>query len=533
VAGRLIIGGPELPKPTTNDLGEAIGLFSFFQLEKDHCTFETDLFGYGQLFSSAHRHCSIVANRAHLQKILRDAMGLATDVDATVLSTLMFSDHAFCSQQNASSTLLLNGCRQVRIDERIRLVNGELVWSAKSGFSRLLDGTPREYESLVDEGVKEIIENVRIAVEHPSFRQVLVHLSGGRDSRMVFGATIHVPHWRERVGLVSHDVPKTQDLSIACGLAGLFGGKFFDGPLEPPTPVSVDHILRLWRSYFFGMYHRMGGSGWSHKGRLLDTITLAGGHGEVMRVFWSPILRKYLLSNPSDSEFAAQFVKENGLWSVYSSEHEGLALDSICETLSQLPGESTAERLDTHYLYFRNRAHFGLRGYSNYQEHMTWFPLMSPHLLKAAASLSYSDRASGRLVRDTMKRLHPALSLAAYDAEPRDGSDWQYSTTSHPMRLALEGDTSDWRSAQARLRKAKAVARLGLELPAEWNRRGWLDSVEQAALMGLEDARGRSSICRDLLPMALADRVRVQFRSGSRAALETASRIMAIHDVAC
>ena len=548
IEGQFIFGNSELPAESPN-INCEVGQFTYFDISPDGVRADSDLFGHGHLFASQHRDCAIISNRLHLQTLLIGALGYALDLHRESALSLLFSNDLFFSQQNISRDMLAMGVVLVGIDKRASLKNGVLDYQRKEVLYHCM--SPGSYEQLVNEGVKDIVENVKIVLDKSTFKTVIVELSGGKDSRLVFGAATHHPDWQGRVKLQTRDVPGSEDLPIACGIANLFGAHFYGGSTIRQEPFSAEQSLNLWRSYFHGLYHRVAATSWTNAGRNTEAITLGGGNGETLRTFWHSNLRKHTLPGDTEATLAARLAMNVGLWDVFSRDNEAVIAKYIQDSLEQLPGADVRSKLEAHYLFFRNRSHFGLRGFSFYHEMPTWFPLMSASLLRAAHSLPFEQRASGRLIYDVMQKLHPILPNIRFDGQirgdtlSRTASFKQralgrfvddvkqkltaiLSTKTIPCEIALNVDRANWEKATNAAGELNKANRVGLKQTMAWSQ--WNGFVIDSAIKAHEETKEVSSTYRDIVDDRYIDLLRVEFKLRPKVALGMASRLLAIRD---
>jgi hypothetical protein len=548
IEGRFIFGNSELPAESSN-INCDVGQFTYFDIGPDGVRADNDLFGHGHLFASQHSDCAIISNRLHLQTLVIGALGHALELHGESALSLLFSNDLFFSQQNMSRDMLTKGVVLIGIDKRASLKNGVLDYQRKEVLYHCM--SPGSYEQLVNEGVKDIVENVKIVLDKTTFKTVILELSGGKDSRMVFGAAMHYPDWQARVKLQTREVPGSEDLPIACGIANMFGAHFYGGSTIRQDPLSAEQSLNLWRSYFHGLYHRVAATAWTNSGRNTEALTLGGGNGEIYRTFWHANLRKYTLAGDTVVTFAERIARNAGLWEVFNRDNETAIASYIQNSVDQLPGVDLRSKLEAHYLFFRNRSHFGLRGFSFYHEMPTWFPLMSGSLLRAVHSLPFEQRVSGRLVYDVLQKLHPILANIRFDGQIRGdtllraaslkqrASD-QFvddvkqklsailSTKAIPCEIALNVERGNWEKATKAAEELNKANRQGLKQTMLWSQ--WNSFVIDSAIKAHEEAKLVSSTYRDIVDDRYIDLLRTEYKLRPKMALGMASRLLAIHD---
>lgn len=114
-----------------------------------------------------------------------DALGYKRDLDPSVALSLVFSQNTFFSQQSMSHELLTKGIRTVPVDQQVSARSGILLTKPKASFKDAIHVEPGRYQELVDEGVEDLISNVRIIVEGADFgeRHASATRRGGQASR--------------------------------------------------------------------------------------------------------------------------------------------------------------------------------------------------------------------------------------------------------------------------------------------------------------------------------------------------------------
>lgn len=503
-----------------SDISGEIGQFTYFTVDGENVLAETDLLGHGHLFESQHENFAVISNRLHLHTLVLVAFGHKLELNKSAALSMLFSGNVFFSQQNMSHDMLTEGVNLVPVDKRASLKHGMLTWREKASLKYAITGAPLDYEYLIEEGAREVLENARAAIESPEFGEVIVDLSGGKDSRLVFGAALHAQGWQERIALNSSDVRNSQDLPIACGIANHFGAKFYRGDSLPRTPLSAEENVQMWRSYFQGLYHRMGASAWTYEGRNTDSISLSGGSGEILRTFWHENLRQHVRDGDTLDSFASRFAKNLGKERGFGDDRAEVVGKHLASVLRELPGKELGNKLESHYLYFRNRSHFGLRGFSFYHERPTWFPLMSASLLKAAHSIPFFERAQGRVIRDVMARINPVLL-----GMPFDGKGIERNAA---KPVTLNTDRSAWEAATKERETRRIASFAGHKATMIWGQ--WPDYVRDEAIRAHEEALSMSSTYRDMMPASYIDLLRHEFATKSRHSMTMASALFAVRD---
>jgi hypothetical protein len=484
-----------------------VGQCSFAHIRRDGIRVGTDLFGHGLIFTSEHDGFAVASNRSHLHLIVLQALGQTLTLNQSAASLLLVGTSVMLSQQSSISETLTKGVRLVRPDESVMLFNGSVIMQANRAFLRLFSRDRGAYDGLLRDGLEELIQSCGAVIDDERFSKIVVDLSGGKDSRMVFGGMLHHPQWHERCRLYTNANPKSDDLPIACGISGLFGAEFDDGAPVASNPLSADDNITFWRSYFHGQYHRMAVGAWTHHGKNLGTINLSGGNGELLRGFWSHNCRDVIKKAGTSFENLCQRIAGFQANAALVG-HEEPAAAAIHAELASIPAESWVDKLDLHYAMFRNRSHFGMRGFHFLTTGLTWFPLMAPSLVAAAWSLPSEERMGSKLVMDVIEGLHPVLRRLPFDKD------------STLATSGLNCDTARWQESEERRAALKA------QVPpksAKMRWREWSPFLLETTEAHIPKVDGA---------LAVFGIARKQYAENpnDRAPWEAASKLLAMHD---
>jgi hypothetical protein len=125
----------------------------------------------------------------------------------------------------------------------------------------------------------------------------------------------------------------------------------------------------------------------------------------------------------------------------------------------EIPGDDVFEKLDSYYLFFRNRFHFGTKSYNSFHENPVWLSLLSLNLLKAARSQTAEQRNNFSIVLDLTHKLSSILPRIRY------ADDFLISAE---KEILIDSNRSRWLKAQKKIqRSTKASVCLGkIDLPS-------------------------------------------------------------------
>lgn len=415
VGGRLVIG----PTPLDTFPDEILGQCVMLDLGT-RARVRPDVFGMHPVFVGG----ELVTNRLHLAALVVGRL------DTAAHTAVLLCDSAFSRQLNTLETPV-SGVRVLRADEEVEVESRVSVRRWPSDFSPL---DVEEYRSLIRRGAEDVRTNVAAALD--SGRHITSAVTGGRDSRVVFAALVSLGRVAE-VGCVT--APGGRDIEIGSGLVRRFGGAYRTTPFtvwdEATFETRVDR-QRSWQlgTSFFTLAAQYAPLLGMHEPA---TLHLDGGCGEVYRDFYH-------------HEFPPRFMSERGTKQRIREMLDGYALplfdgphivdeafQQIVSGVEGLPGTTISQKLDAHYLNFRNRFHFMSAMVGRPTHLLNLHPMMSTHLLRAARGLPAAVRSSGRVLFDVTRELCEELAYLPYDTQGPDFSAIPYHTPSRFDREPL------------------------------------------------------------------------------------------------
>ena len=96
------------------------------------------------------------------------------------------------------------------------------------------------YRTLLKQAAAEIVDNLRIALEYPTFDKFVLHVTGGMDTRAVLCALTHLPwHWHRIFARTVKALP-LGDFDIAMKVLSKFRLPFGPVPLKIGVPYRPD-----------------------------------------------------------------------------------------------------------------------------------------------------------------------------------------------------------------------------------------------------------------------------------------------------
>ncbi len=450
--------------------GLPVGNYSVLAWSEDRIDLFCDPFGQSSLFRYDGGDISIAANSYHLLLLAARALGAKPAWNRPIINATLFSESGFF-QQHVSHERQLAGSRLVRLDRYVSIdragsherENGPVCEALRPTSADQLDG-------LIQQAAHEVLQNVRAAYERSGVTELILDLSGGKDSRAVLAAVVAQGRdylSRSRLNVKRSSTPGDEE--VASGLADLFGARFHDGAQRPSLRRSPAQSSAHLRSYHLGTKFLNGASGRSSGGAPPTSLRVAGGVGEVTRGFWLSFFARHLSTEPSLDAFADWLcAREFKAANLPKAEMDDVA-HVIATALSDLPGTNLAEALDLHYVFFRNRSHFGHSQYDIYHEQLLWHPLMSLSLLKASRSLQGARKRTPLIILRLTAALSPILPWVEYAdftlAESAHLKLMPPAWQSYPQRFPIDRDTSRWEASQASLAKSVRILPDYVDLP--------------------------------------------------------------------
>ncbi|MBN9023897.1 MAG: hypothetical protein J0H08_17795, partial [Rhizobiales bacterium] len=440
------------------DLLSARGYFTAVVRHGSEVWFVNDLLGLEHVYVCEHPAGTVVANRLHLLIARMRLRGIERRVNLPFVATTLSSRHPFFSQCHAHE-MAVAGVSLVPVDRYAVLRDGRLAYRPKPILAAAFAGDGGDYDVLVYRAADEILASVTAARRCGLFEHFAADLSGGRDSRVVFGAIL-------RLGLLpatpilSRHVEGSRDLRCALRIAGHYGATLLgDEPDAPPIyPVDATAALHRWRSLYCGMYHTFNPSTSSSRGAGMRSLRFTGACGEIHTAFWSKWTARSL-DAPTGEEALERLL---GRFAPDLAPHyRANALQAFAECLLAVPGDTIGEKLDNHYLFFRNRMHFGLRAFHAYDAQSAWMPLVSPSLLLASRKIPWDQRRDGKVIFDVLARLAPELNFFPYEGKPWPDSVLARKAKNPGRSVDVDAVKAEWDAAEAARSRMFARQRAG------------------------------------------------------------------------
>lgn len=445
--GKFIFGQDDLQDCNNEELRHSTGIFTSINIERNRVVVSQDVFGCGISFYAILDDCFVISNRYHLLLLFLSWIGFKGKLDTTKVIASLYSNTTFLGQ-NISEEMDIKGTFQLSFDKEVIIDEDGWKVVSKREISNGFDGLCEK--DLIDHSRQELINNVRAVLDSGKFNKYVIDLSGGFDSRVVLAAALNIPGAEDIFEIYTKDVPGSSDLNIAAGIKDYYGLKYYQDPGRAQLPLTIEENLHIWRSYFMGTYYRMGFSAWSPQGTNTSQVRMSGGCGELYRTFWHKIYSAKVKDAKSLPDMAFLLVNSFHRFGKQDEEVKNRLIELIIDSLNKVPGESPVHKLDNHYLYFRNRYHFGLRAFEYFHDSPMWFPLMSRSLFTASKQLTLDEKTNNNLMLDMTHALKPTLVRFDYDSVPFESNSYLPKLIGRDKGIKINSNLDDWKEIDER-----------------------------------------------------------------------------------
>lgn len=416
IDGSLMMGPKTLhfrPKKIT------VGACVVIDISEGDIRIHTDVGG----MHSVYYNDGIVTNRLHLAKQVIKSVDWASAY-TSMHSNSMFSQQFSVTETPVSGVRLLPPGWCICFSNNVEICS---TWeSAGSDYSPL---SPDEYQKLISDAAQEIVNNVTAIVD--AGFHVVCDVTGGKDSRILLAAVVAADRvsevsfntkYSESSALANATVDaksaiqkKVLDRDIATGLVRRYGGVFSRdfSPIDFYQETTEER-LNSRRSQLFGSYHFVQLAQLNGITPIFNkpVVRMMGGCGETYRDYYQP---SFLPNGDMayDGKNIINLIEEKSNHALKDFYFEN-SKNKFIETFNSLPGYTVGDKLDSHYLRFRNRFHFG----ANLSRNSLSFnisPIFSPYLIKATRGLPSEEKSTGRVLFDVTKELCEELPYIHYD----------------------------------------------------------------------------------------------------------------------
>lgn len=448
------------------DFNSSVGNFTMISQRGERVSIHTDYFGFSKIYYYNQEGNTFLSNSYHLLlKALKAAkVKLKIDYDIALSKLNFVGLQPF--YQNFSRRMDVKDVICLPIDKYIYFDNEGMHVTDKPIACTLHDGrdiSNEEYLALLESARKEIISNLDLVAKNPKFEKIIVDVSGGMDSRLVFSAVTNLPEHRERIVINSQDTRGAPDeLNVALAINSKYGYKY-DDTIEtvymPPPKTLYENIS----SYYLGTYYSFNYS--NLKTERPGTIRITGFGGEIVaRPYFARLHFNSELDTDHVNIFADRYFERFGYLSLFGANSEIHASNKkvFSDELKLLPGFNALEKFDLHYLYYRNGLHCSdsLRADISGPE----FAILQSKSAFELKKRCFSKHKSVKLQLDLMNTLNPFLAQYPYESDMDNEAKHILSSKlentppyfSH-IKLEVNASREDWKNTQRQKRELRTI----------------------------------------------------------------------------
>lgn len=397
---------------------ESIGAYATFIGTETQMFIATDYFHSMKIYYFQDEEYFIASNRYHLllmiAKNLKRSLHLDIDKATVVLSS------ATCSllNNNIFYPMNINPVKEMRSDCMFVFddVNG---WIQKETGLAIVNRKhniyhKEEYDQLLVQSKNEILNNLVAISKH--YNKIVVDLSGGMDSRVVYSAVTNFPELKDKI-YIRANKNSTPDINIAVGINQVFAYQYDNLPSKQ-IGTNVVTMNQMTRSLLIGGKYTTQRDNTVYQ---TDCIRLTGGSGEmvarpnnVRRLYNKPI--SYIRDMDT-------FVEELGLiFSLMLSVDYDKAFylfdKYMKDDLSIYPSEELLEKYEYNYLAYVDGYHIACM--YNYLRGMPDFRILHSKTLYQLHTITRPIFKDTRLEFDLTYELNPLLGMIQYDLRPNN-----------------------------------------------------------------------------------------------------------------
>ena len=422
---KLIVGEQELydAKTVPEEIDGQIGEFCLFYKCKNGYKLISDYFGVSRIYFHQSENMFIACNSYHMLLKIMSALRLPMTLNESKIKASLCEASTIFETSFSFETDIME-INALPIDKSILFSNGSVTIENAQLYNDIrndLDFDEDEYEKLIYQGVEEVTDNLKITLEHNAFDFVRMDLTGGMDSRLLYGAATRLPRSMTKKLRIRTEPKSEKDFEIANAMNSIYKFRYDDLPSEI-TAEGITPDNKLFQS---PLSANMGGyyTGWIPRvtQKLKKTIHLTGGEGEIVG---RPFMKYWFPDVQTVEELFNKYNERMGDIVIYPDGYECF-YKQLKPVMDYMPGHDTTEKFDNHNLYFRNGHHFGLSYYTDINC-PAWTPLQSKSCFKAKL-MSWSRSVDMKPQFDFLALMNPLLYQFPYasDKQNKEKSEMQ------------------------------------------------------------------------------------------------------------
>ena len=449
---RFIIGMDEIDgEISRGDIVCNAGCYTYINITDRDIYMGADLFGFNRLFYFENESLFLVSNRYHLLLLTMREAGIKIVPDLPKMLSHFAAVNLQPLLQGMTNRMDIAGVNQLEKHFDI-LIDHEGVQFVKNKYGKILEEreilTEPDYRRELCLAKEEILNNMKAVFQRKDYEHIIIDLSGGLDSRIIFGLLKEIEHNREKIKIRSNDVAGSRDLDVAMEINNIYNYKYDD---MPRTFEGQNH-MEMWnslRSFYMGTYFSWMEPIWFEKCE--GAIRLIGSCGEILArpYLTRNYLGTYLEDFKNAKDFFENYIKELSEFCACGYDYAIQAwVEIMSEEAEKQLTDTVFEDYERMYLQTRHGYHFDdLVGWST----IPYFgPLQSEKMFRLH-HLTYNEFKSLKLQYDLTGVVDGELAEIPYELQ-RDNDQRKeiYNTLwieSKGGEVHLNDDRSKWQEA--------------------------------------------------------------------------------------
>lgn len=371
--GKLVFGADDCPSPAS--LKEAYGEFSFCEFTDHTIEFCTDYFGFGKWYYYLDEQYFAAATSYHLLLLMLTACGVILQMDI-VRSRVNLYEVGFgytFGQQFSRNMDVKNVFMSLPTEKFCYIKKNHCVSFEKTSLYGLLAQPQRydedRYEAAILKAKDEICLNLQAIFESCHFDRIVIDLSGGFDSRVVYAAMTTFPkRLRDKADVFIRDSHLSDDRAIGNAVNNLYGHKVVHPHETDTSEIFINDKLDL-----FNLSIELGGYSNLERNCKCNInprfIEVMGGGGDALfgfnRVYGD--YAKLFLKYPDDNTIINK-IAENSAAPLFKACPQVVdeAANILKEVFEEIPDNlHLYQKLHYFYILFRNNTHFSAFKYQS------------------------------------------------------------------------------------------------------------------------------------------------------------------------
>lgn len=412
-----VVGNKDANKnKNLSEVYEGIGNFTFLNKVDNKVIIGKDFFSLGRIFYYTDNKYTIISNEYHLLLILMRELEIKIELDEKVVITNFAFSKGQLYEQHLSRKMDVRGVEQLAIEKYILIENDEMKLIDTSMVGLLNSKFElTSYEQLLKEAAQEIKDNIDIIYNSKEFKNIIVDVTGGLDSRIVFSAITDMNNEKGKFKLHTFDDKRTNDIKVSIPLSNLYNYPFETVPVKIELQ-DINKEEEFSRSLNMGVYFYR--DFYNGKVSSRKTIRLFGGGGEaIARPYYTRYLQNdYLRQIDNEKEFLKDLFnrKTENAMLPYKNGIEN-CIDVFSQELRLTIGNTVFQKYEHSYNFLRCGPHFSHKRTIT-KGFLEWHPIFSKKLYFLKIK-TFDIFKNSKLAFDLIKYFNENLAGLPYEKE--------------------------------------------------------------------------------------------------------------------